>query len=182
MILTPRAILTLRQLEGKVLEEPARAIPTPGSVIWAQTIFSIGIYNRKYFLVPKKGPGGRNREGGMKSWVRIVRISIWAKFLPMQSRGVCVNGENRRECGLRAAYTCRARKVLGWPKRCRLAHGFRREHSCKRLKLAQLLGQLGVFLTWSCQSSSSCHSRSGLKVFASSPHSSLLRCRPAVVT
>ena len=27
----------------------------------------------------------------------------WAKFLPMQSLGVCVKGENRRECGLRAA-------------------------------------------------------------------------------
>jgi hypothetical protein len=41
----------------------------------------------------------------------------------------------------------RARKVLGWPKRCRLAM-----HSCgstaiKAVQLAQLLGQLGVFLT-----------------------------------
>lgn len=39
----------------------------------------------------------------LKSWVRIVRISICAKFLPMQSRGVWVNGEKRRECGFRAA-------------------------------------------------------------------------------
>ena len=39
------------------------------------------------------------------------------------------------------------RKVLGWPKRCELAHAFRWEHSYKRLKLAQLLGQLGAFLT-----------------------------------
>jgi hypothetical protein len=43
-----------------------------------------------------------------------------------------------------------ARKVLGWPKICKLAM-----HSCgntaiklKRLKMAQLLGQYGVFLTY----------------------------------
>ena len=41
----------------------------------------------------------------------------------------------------------RAIKVLGWPKRCTLAHAFLWEYSDKRLKLAQLLGQLGVFLT-----------------------------------
>ena len=41
----------------------------------------------------------------------------------------------------------RARKVLGWPKRCKLAHAFLWEDSYKRLQLAQLLGQLGVFLT-----------------------------------
>ena len=40
-----------------------------------------------------------------------------------------------------------ARKVLGWPKICKLAHAFLWEYSHKRLKLAQLLGQLGVFLT-----------------------------------
>ena len=39
-----------------------------------------------------------------------------------------------------------ARKLLGWPKRCKLAHAFLWEHSYKRLKLAQLLGQLGVLL------------------------------------
>ena len=38
-------------------------------------------------------------------------------------------------------------KVLGWPKRCKLALAFMWEHSYKGLKLAQLLGQLGVFLT-----------------------------------
>jgi hypothetical protein len=38
--------------------------------------------------------------------------------------------------------------VLGWPKRCKLARVFLWEHSYKGLKLAQLLGQLGVFLTW----------------------------------
>jgi hypothetical protein len=39
-----------------------------------------------------------------------------------------------------------ARKVLGWPKRCKLAHAFLWEHSYKRLKLGQLLGQLCIFL------------------------------------
>ena len=40
-----------------------------------------------------------------------------------------------------------ARKASGWPKRCRLAHAFLWEYSYKRLQLAQLLGQLGDFLT-----------------------------------
>jgi hypothetical protein len=40
-----------------------------------------------------------------------------------------------------------ASKVLGWPRRCKLAHASLWERSCKGLKLAQLLGQLGVFLT-----------------------------------
>jgi hypothetical protein len=41
----------------------------------------------------------------------------------------------------------RARKVSGWPKRRELAHVFLCEYSYKRLELAQLLGQLGIFLT-----------------------------------
>ena len=48
---------------GKMVRSPARAIPTPGSVIWAPGIFSIGIYNRKYFLGPKNSSRGRNCEG-----------------------------------------------------------------------------------------------------------------------
>jgi hypothetical protein len=39
------------------------------------------------------------------------------------------------------------RKVLGWPKICMLAHAFLWEYSYRRLKLAQLLGQLGIVLT-----------------------------------
>jgi hypothetical protein len=39
-----------------------------------------------------------------------------------------------------------ARKMLGWSKTCRLAYALLWEYSYKRLKLAQLLGQLGVFL------------------------------------
>jgi hypothetical protein len=41
----------------------------------------------------------------------------------------------------------KARKALGWPKICKWAHAFLLEHSCKGEKLAQLLGQLDVFLT-----------------------------------
>ena len=41
----------------------------------------------------------------------------------------------------------RASKVLGWPKICKLAQTFLWEYSYKRLKLAQLLGQLGACLT-----------------------------------
>jgi hypothetical protein len=37
--------------------------------------------------------------------------------------------------------------VLGWPKICKLAYAFLWECSYQRLELAQLLGQLGVFLT-----------------------------------
>ena len=39
-----------------------------------------------------------------------------------------------------------ARKVLGWPKICKLAHAFQWEHfSYRRLKLAQILGRLASF-------------------------------------
>ena len=39
-----------------------------------------------------------------------------------------------------------ARKVLGWPNICKLAHALLWEHSYKRLKLGQLLGQLCICL------------------------------------
>ena len=39
------------------------------------------------------------------------------------------------------------RNVLGWPKKCKLTHVFLWEYRYKRLKLTQLLGQLGVFFT-----------------------------------
>jgi hypothetical protein len=46
-----------------------------------------------------------------------------------------------------------ARKVLGWSKRCKLAHAFLWKYSYKRLKLAQVLGQPGIFLTrWAVKS------------------------------
>ena len=40
-----------------------------------------------------------------------------------------------------------ARKVLGWPKRCKLARAFPLEYIHKGLQVAQLLGQRGVALT-----------------------------------
>jgi hypothetical protein len=48
-----------------------------------------------------------------------------------------------KRCKLARAF----RIVLGWPKGCKLVRAFRWEHSDKRLELAQLLGQLGVFPT-----------------------------------
>ena len=36
--------------------------------------------------------------------------------------------------------------MLGWPKRCKLAHAFLWEYSYERLELAQLLGQVDAFL------------------------------------
>jgi hypothetical protein len=52
-----------------------------------------------------------------------------------------------RERHVRRRACRKARKVLGWPKRCKLAHACLLENSYKGLKLLQLLGQLGVFLT-----------------------------------
>ena len=43
----------------------------------------------------------------------------------------------------------RASKVIGWPKICKLAHAFLWIYGQKRLKLAQHLGQLDIFLTCS---------------------------------
>ena len=43
--------------------------------------------------------------------------------------------------------------MLGWPKRCQLAHALLWEYGYKRLKLAQLLGRHGVFLTWGLSTS-----------------------------
>ena len=43
--------------------------------------------------------------------------------------------------------TCsEARKVSGWPRRCKLARTFLWKYSYKRQKLAKLLGQLSNFL------------------------------------
>ena len=40
-----------------------------------------------------------------------------------------------------------ARTLLGWPKRCKLAHALLWQYSYKRLELARLLGRHGGFLT-----------------------------------
>ena len=63
---------------------------------------------------------------------------------------VVANGIRREGEGVRASrgdHDTVARKVSGWPKICKLAHAFLWEYSYKRLKSAQLLGQLGAFLT-----------------------------------
>ena len=77
-------------------------------------------------------------------------VCVWASFCTQPDR----HGLERREMAARASEAnlprrgrFQARKVFGWPKRCRLAHAFLQKYSYKRLKLAQLLGQLGVFLT-----------------------------------
>jgi hypothetical protein len=57
------------------------------------------------------------------------------------------NGDLEPSAAHRLGHALQARKVLGWPKICTLAHAFLRQYSYKGLKLAQLLGQLGVFLT-----------------------------------
>jgi hypothetical protein len=44
--------------------------------------------------------------------------------------------------------SCEREEVLGCPRKCKLAHAFPWDYSDKGLELAQLLGQLGVFLTW----------------------------------
>ena len=63
----------------------------------------------------------------------------------------CRSSSNRFGCrpGLpaaAAACVC-SEKGVRRPKRCRLAHAFLWGYSYQRLKLAQLLGQLGAFLT-----------------------------------
>ena len=57
-------------------------------------------------------------------------------------------GASRPRSQRNSSWYC-SKKVLGWPKRCKLAHASLWEYSYKRLKLAQLLGQLGVSLTCS---------------------------------
>ena len=44
--------------------------------------------------------------------------------------------------------------VLGWPKKSKLAHAFLWGCRDKGLKLAQSLGQLGIFLAWARNSRS----------------------------
>jgi hypothetical protein len=57
---------------------------------------------------------------------------------------VAVVLQHRHLAALCRAEATEARKVLGWPRRCRLARAFQWEHSDKELKLAQHSGQLGV--------------------------------------
>jgi hypothetical protein len=102
---------------------PARAIPTPKNVSWE---VSIGIYSSKFFL------GAKHRS----CWVGNAR----GEPHPPGSKRAYSRGMPSA-----AGEPAGAREVSGWPKRCKLAHAFLWEHSYKRLKLAQLLVQLGVF-------------------------------------
>ena len=72
----------------------------------------------------------QDRGGARLRWRFVLLVVLLAHFIPDSLR--------------LGAY---ARKMLGWPERCQLAHALLWEHSCKRLQLAQLLCQLGVFRT-----------------------------------
>jgi hypothetical protein len=57
------------------------------------------------------------------------------------------DGHDRAHVEDPAQADLRAREVLAWQKRCKLAHASLWGYGYERLKLAQLLGPLGVFLT-----------------------------------
>jgi hypothetical protein len=59
----PAADRDRRDAEKTVEEVVPGAIPTPRSIIWAQEIFSIGVYNREYFLDPKNRSLGSESRG-----------------------------------------------------------------------------------------------------------------------
>ena len=102
------------------------------------------------------------RSGSRRTWCR----GTWARVTIDQFR----RGAQRRTAGRIAVSTLRpspprprcrtsgcsdrrpseascARKVSGWPKRSTLARAFVWEYSYNMLKLGQILGQLGAFLT-----------------------------------
>jgi hypothetical protein len=72
--------------------------------------------------------------------------------------------------------------VLGRPKRCKLAHALLWEYSYKRLKLAQLLGRHGVFLTCLTRMWSTARYRSLCMLSVYSSTAGSLRRRSYLVT
>ena len=71
----------------------------------------------------------------------------------------------------------RGRKVLGWPKICKFAHAFLWEYIDKRLKLAQLLSQVGVFLTWmAVHSPHGAKSRASVYTICEFPRNTIFPC------
>jgi hypothetical protein len=72
--------------------------------------------------------------------------------------------------------------VLGWPKRCKLAQALLWEDSHKKLKLAQLLGRLGVFLTLLAHSATGASLTPRLHVWAQSSETRRLQPRYSVLT
>ena len=98
----------------------------------------------------------RQRRGG--GW-RGTSSAARASAARATSAAALVGGFSRRSrsrlcrSSVRIHGTC-ARKAFGRPKRRKLAHAFLWEHSYKRLKLAQLLGQLSIFLSHLASSAS----------------------------
>ena len=90
----------------------------------------------------RRVPDGRDglREGGLPP-LRGVGV-----------RGILVHYEDiePEKAGRRPRRALAARKLLGWPRTCKLAHACLWECIDKRLHLAQLLGQSGIFLTCCC--------------------------------
>jgi hypothetical protein len=80
-----------------------------------------------------------------QSWQHLLRLAA-LRTAPPAAPAAPAPRPPARPTALAAVLLAVARKVLGWPKRCKLAHAFRWQYSCNRLKLAQLLGQLCVFL------------------------------------
>ena len=69
------------------------------------------------------------------------------KTTAMATRFLCKSLRNAAWGVGRVVFSETSEKVVRLAQKCKLAHAFLREYSYKRLKLAQLLGQLGAFLT-----------------------------------
>jgi hypothetical protein len=100
------------------------------------------------------GPGVRLRSSAPSNFLErqkrlLVTTSDWSGNQGRALRRTRVSETTPAYPSLRRRPTVsrRARKAQGWPKICHLAHAFLWEHSHKRLKLAQLLGRFGIFLT-----------------------------------
>ena len=78
--------------------------------------------------------------GHLRHRVDVVRVPAARVSALRPPRAATGHGRRRR--------STIAKKLSGWPKICKLAHAFLWKHSYERLKLAQSLGQLGVFLTY----------------------------------
>ena len=96
-------------------------------------------------MAPASSITGRGRQGGRGPGAR-----ARSSRRPRRCSRRAGRAAPRRPCGAFAVYrdrSPRARKVSGWPKWCKLAQTCLWEYSYKRLRLAQLLGQLGRFFS-----------------------------------
>ena len=80
---------------------------------------------------------------GHRASTHIISVDTPARRMKATSSPCPHRPRRARRCSPASA----ARKVSDWPERRKLAHAFLCEYSYKKLKLAQLLGQLGVCLT-----------------------------------